>query len=123
MARVLSPHTVIIGVKSLHFFLFKIFQMKQFFLTACMGVLFFIGLTSMASAPPSSDWGCQEGCAYMIGAGLFSSTGACMSACHTCTAPGNGDAYAVCMCKIMKEQNQLEPLGWNFGQCVTAVKR
>lgn len=98
--------------------------MKKFILTAAMGALFFVGLTSMVSSQADAKANnCQESCAYMIGAGLFSSQGACMSACNTCSQPSNMASYPACLCKILEEQGQLEPLGWNFGQCVTVVKR
>ena len=98
--------------------------MKKFILTAAMGVLFFVGLTSMASSQADANTtDCQEACAYLIGAGLFSSQGACMSSCQTCTAGGSQASYAVCLCKILDEHDQLEAMGWNFGQCVTVVKR
>ena len=97
--------------------------MKKFLLTAAMGVLFFVGLTSMVSMSAKQTQDCQGSCDYLVGAGLFPSHGACISACHTCTEPGNETSYAVCLCKIFDAQGQLKDMGWNFGQCVTIVKR
>lgn len=100
--------------------------MKKFLLTAAMGVMFFIGLTSMAtmnSADPYPD--CQEDCAFLVGIGAYPTHGACMSACHTCTSPANNVTpnYAVCICKIIQAEFGLQNAGFkNFGECVTTLK-
>ncbi len=98
--------------------------MKKFILTAAMGALFFVGLTSMISLNSAQEPypGCQDDCAFLVGIGLFPSQGACMSACHTCTNPGQGANRAVCLCKLIDAEEGLENLGLNFGQCVNLVK-
>ena len=96
--------------------------MKKFLLTAAMGALFFIGLTSMVNMNSQPYPYCQEDCAYYVGMGLFPTQGACMSACHTCTNNGQGANRVVCFCKIIDAEIGLGNLGVNFGQCVTIVK-
>jgi hypothetical protein len=95
--------------------------MKKFILTAAMGVLLFVGLTSMASAPPP-PYDCASDCAFLTSIGLFPTNGACMSACRTCTNNGQGANRAVCECKLIDALYGLENLGVNFGQCVNIVK-
>ena len=98
--------------------------MKKFVLTAVMAVLFFVGLSSMITMNSAQDPypGCQEDCEFLVGIGLFSSHGACMSACHTCTNPGKGANRAVCFCKLIDAEFGLENYGLNFGQCVNIIK-
>lgn len=98
--------------------------MKKFLLTAAMGVLFFIGLSSMASSAADPYPNCQEDCAFLVEFGVFPSHGACMSACHTCTEPGGETTYAVCLCKFVRDvYGGFEANGFkNMGECVTTVK-
>ena len=61
--------------------------MKKVFLSAFMGVLLAIGLTSMVSVNSEPYPFCQEDCTFLISIGFFfNSQGACLSACHTCTS-------------------------------------
>lgn len=98
--------------------------MKKKLLTAVTAVLFVIGVTSMANLNAAQDPypNCQQDCELLVGIGLFSSHGACMSACHTCTPPGGGANSAVCFCKIIDAEVGLGTYGLNFGQCVTLIK-
>lgn len=96
--------------------------MKKFVLSAFMGALLLVGLTSMINTSQEPYPYCQEDCEFLVGIGLFSSHGACMSACHTCTNSGKGANSAVCLCKIVDAEVGLENLGVNFGQCVNIVK-
>jgi len=109
------------GEDYLQIFLF----MKQSILLAAMGVLFFIGLTSMAlTPPPYNATQCQEDCELFVDLGIFSGQGACMSACATCTNPSSGaGSVAACNCHILEDTQGLEAFGFsNFGQCVNFVK-
>lgn len=96
--------------------------MKKFLLIAAMGALFFIGLTAMTNSNAEPYPYCQEDCEFLVGVGLFATHGACMSACHTCTNPGQGANSAVCYCKLLKAGGVLDDAGVNFGQCVNIIK-
>jgi NO-binding membrane sensor protein with MHYT domain len=98
--------------------------MKKIFITAIMSCLLFIGLSSMVNmTPPAENYDCQSDCEFLVGSGVFSTHGVCMSACRTCTGPSNSPTtFAVCVCKIAKDHGDLEELGLNFGQCVNYVK-
>ena len=100
--------------------------MKQSILLAAMGVLFFIGLTSMAlSPPPYNATQCQEDCELFVDLGIFSSQGVCISACNTCTNPSSSaGSVAVCICHQLDDSpGAFEFYGLNnFGECVNFVK-
>ena len=98
--------------------------MKKFILTAAMGVLFFVGLTSMMSTPPPPPpFDFKEECAILIALGYFPNQGACVSTIATCGNPGQGEGkQAVCICNIIDALFGLENEGINFGQCVTIIK-
>ena len=95
--------------------------MKKLFLSAFMGVLLAIGLTSMVSVNPEPYPFCQEDCAFLIGIGFFNSQGACLSACHACTSVSQSPAVvANCECRLSKAAGELDAK--DFGKCVQAVK-
>jgi len=98
--------------------------MKKFLLTAAMGALFFVGLTSMVSSSADPYPNCQEDCAFLVGIGIFPSHGACMSTCHACTEPFGGATDAVCVCKFIKDvYGGFQANGFkNMGDCVTTLK-
>ena len=101
--------------------------MKKYVLTAIMGVLFCIGLTSMVSlsSPKDDPINCKAFCTSGFGADLFSSRGECMSTCNVCANPSKSDGnQAVCLCKVALN---FEGCGTEeevaiFGQCVNTVK-
>ncbi len=104
------------------FTLKKYTSMKKLMMTAVMGVLFLVGLTSMISTPPPPPFDCNSACTELVGAGLFPTAGACQSACRTCTNPSNGN-YAVCICKNVGAFEDDPLLGEkNMGQCLQLVK-
>ena len=105
-----------------YFLTVKIRLMKSKILVAAMTVLFFIGLTSMINMSSEPYPYCKEDCDFLVGAGLFQSNGACISACHVCTNHGKGATSAVCICKIIDAETGLNNLGLNFGQCVNILK-
>jgi hypothetical protein len=102
--------------------------MKKFLLTAVMGVLFCIGLTSMVnlSSPKNHEsLDCKELCASEELGEFFSNKGQCMSFCKVCTNPSQSTGNtAVCICKLVDagviEDDELQDK--NFGQCVKTVK-
>ena len=95
--------------------------MKKVFLSAFMGVLLAIGLTSMVSVNPEPYPFCQEDCAFLISIGFFNSQGACLSACHACTNGNPSPAVvANCECRLSAAQGGFDEK--NFGQCLQAVK-
>lgn len=98
--------------------------MKKYLLSVVMAALFVIGLTSMVGMTSAQEPypNCQEDCEFLVGIGIFSTQGACMSTCHACTPPGGGATDAVCFCKFLEADGTLERVGINFGQCVKIVK-
>ena len=93
--------------------------MKKFILTAAMGVLLFVGLTSMSHmAAPNYD--CKGYCE--VYGSYFTNQGACQSYCSTCTNSGKGNTAIVCACKYYQAVGVLDALGLSFGDCVQILK-
>ncbi len=95
--------------------------MKKFLLTAAMGVLFFVGLTSMVKAPPPA-FDCNGLCSAIVGV-FVPTQGQCMSTCRTCTNALTKDvgagATANCVCKFF---DVLGGVNGTHGECINAVK-
>jgi len=97
--------------------------MKNIFLPVIMGVLFFIGLTSMSSRENPGNRSCKQTCQELIQFGFFQSQGACMAACNVCFSPNpNPTKEAVCYCKQLDAIEGLENYGMNMGQCITSIR-
>ena len=100
-------------------------NIKKVVLTSAMGLLFFVGLTSMISMdPPYNAANCTTDCSAFVEAGIFSSHGVCMSACNTCTNPSSSAAtVGVCICTQLNDGPGFELFGFNnMGDCVTTLK-
>ncbi len=90
--------------------------MKKFILTAAMGVLLFVGLTSMTQMK-APNYDCKGYCA--VYSQYFKNQGTCQSYCVSCTNSGNNGAE--CACKYYQAIGLLDFLGLNFGQCVSTL--
>lgn len=97
--------------------------MKKNLILGLFSLFLFVGLTSMAMMDPPENTTCSEQCAELVADGVFSSNGACMSACNTCLNPGKSVAkIAVCFCHQFEDFGILDEEGLNFGQCVNILK-